>query len=112
MTITMRFWGFDSIERFLTRVEGSVIPLPARITLRNYARLSPDGWSPKSETRRRWQNVSPDEVGAATTTITIRSDGDAFIDGGTTATMTEITIHKLYTNGEQWYIGEFKLYLT
>jgi len=48
-----------------------------------------------------------DEVGgAATTTITVRSAGDALIDGGTSATMTgNFDSRMFYTNGAQWYIG-------
>jgi hypothetical protein len=48
-----------------------------------------------------------DEVGdAATTTITIRSFGDATIDGATSTTIaTGFGARMVYTDGNQWYIG-------
>lgn len=50
--------------------------------------------------------IKDEAGGAGTTTITIRSTGDATIDGASTATIAVAYGSKmLYTDGNAWYVG-------
>ena len=108
----MRFLGGLRFNRkaFNTLVEGSVYSVTRKdyyigITHLSYA-PTVGLPSPKLAGVGKTYLIKDEAGGAATTTITIRSDGDALIDGGTTATMTgNYDSRMFYTNGEQWYIG-------
>lgn len=108
----MRFLGGLRFNRkaFDTRVEGSVYSVTRKdyyigITHLSYA-PTVGLPSPKLAGVGKTYLIKDEAGGAATTTITVRSDGDALIDGGTTATMTgNYDSRMFYTNGEQWYIG-------
>jgi len=99
-----------SRKAFDTRVEGSIYSVTRHdyyigITHLSYA-PTVGLPSPKLAGVGKTYLVKDEAGGAGTTTITVRSDGDALIDGGTTATMTgNYDSRMFYTNGEQWYIS-------
>jgi len=97
-------------KAFDTTVEGSVYSVTRKdyyIGITNLSYAPTVGLpSPKDAGPGKTYLIKDEVGGAATTTITVRSAGDALIDGGTSATMTgNFDSRMFYTNGAQWYIG-------
>lgn len=97
-------------KAFDTTVDGSVYSVTRKdyyIGVTNLSYAPTVGLpSPKDAGPGKTYLVKDEAGGAASTTITVRSTGDALIDGGTSATMTgNYDSRMFYSNGSQWYIG-------
>lgn len=108
----MKFLGGLRFNRkaFDTRVEGAVYSVTRRDYYIGITHLSYAPFvglpSPVLAGAGKTYLIKDEAGGAASTTITVVSSGDALIDGGTSATMTgNFDSRMFYSNGTQWYIG-------